>query len=83
MSRPQRSDHVVKIDKRENNASKGSLNPSWQEPGDTAAQPPGARHGSQPPLLLLLYDRTEWIPDVWNVDGRSLSWIGLLPSQLD
>ncbi|CAK8987748.1 Probable galacturonosyltransferase-like 10 (Galactinol synthase 8) (AtGolS8) (GolS-8) [Durusdinium trenchii] len=27
------------------------------------------RHGSQPPLLLLLYDRTEWIPDVWNVDG--------------
>ena len=28
------------------------------------------RHGSQPPLLLLLYDRVEWIPDVWNVDGR-------------
>eukprot|EP00435_Cladocopium_sp_Y103_P044130 s622_g12.t1 len=27
------------------------------------------RHGSQPPLLLLLYDRVEWIPDVWNVDG--------------
>eukprot|EP00434_Breviolum_minutum_P023601 symbB.v1.2.020819.t1/scaffold1764.1/size104347/1 len=27
------------------------------------------RHGSQPPLLLLLYDRVEWIPEVWNVDG--------------
>ncbi|CAE7234156.1 GLT8D1, partial [Symbiodinium pilosum] len=27
------------------------------------------RHGSQPPLLLLLYDRVEWIEDIWNVDG--------------
>ncbi|OLP89964.1 Glycosyltransferase 8 domain-containing protein 1 [Symbiodinium microadriaticum] len=27
------------------------------------------RHGSQPPLLLLLYDRVEWIADIWNVDG--------------
>ncbi|CAE8692735.1 unnamed protein product [Polarella glacialis] len=27
------------------------------------------RHGSQPPLLLLLYDRVEWLDEAWNVDG--------------
>lgn len=37
-----------------------------------------ARHGSQPPLLLLLYDRVEWIPEVWNVDGVSGSNVGKL-----
>lgn len=27
------------------------------------------RHGSQPPLLQLLYDRAEWLDGSWNVDG--------------
>lgn len=36
-----------------------------------------ARHGSQPPLLLLLYDRVEWIPEVWNVDGVSGSNVAI------
>merc|ERR1740122_843918 len=27
------------------------------------------RHGSQPPLLLLLHDRVEWLDETWNVDG--------------
>jgi len=27
------------------------------------------RHGSQPPLLSLLYDRVEWLDQAWNVDG--------------
>jgi len=27
------------------------------------------RHGSQPPLLMLLYDRVEWLDESWNIDG--------------
>jgi len=27
------------------------------------------RHGSQPPLLLLLHDRVQWLHSSWNVDG--------------
>jgi len=27
------------------------------------------RHGSQPPLLLLLHDRIQWLDGSWNVDG--------------
>jgi len=27
------------------------------------------RHGSQPPLLLLLHNHVEWLDEAWNVDG--------------
>lgn len=27
------------------------------------------RHGSQPPLLLMFYDKVQWIDEKWNVDG--------------